>query len=320
MNLFSEYRIKNINIKNRIVLPPMVRFSVLDNSGYVNTSLIEYYEKLAKDGNGLIIVEATCVCKDGKLRENQLGIWDDSFIEGLSQIAKVCKKYNVPSIIQLHHVGFKWNISEIPEEVLDNILEKFIEAFYRAKKCGFDGIEIHGAHTYLISQLSNSRINTRKDKYGGRTHFERLFFSRELIRRTKDLFDDNFILAYRLGANEPLLEDGIKLAKILEKEGVDLLDISTGIAQEGVRSHIKVQVPEDFNLNWVVYMASVIKKQVNLPIICVNQIKTEKDASYIIENQLADFVAIGRAQLGKDFSWPERALKNYLKRKNIIDI
>lgn len=315
MNLFSPYKIKNINIKNRIVLPPMVRFSILENDGYVNDELVEYYANLAKAGNGLIIVEATCVCQNGKLRDNQLGIWDDTFIEGLSRIAEVCKKYSVPSIIQLHHAGFKWNISEVEENVLDEILDKFVIAFYRAKKCGFDGIEIHGAHTYLISQLNNSQTNTRTDKYGGKSNFERLYFSRELISRTRDLFDDNFILAYRLGANEPLLEDGIEFAKILEKEGVDLLDISTGIPKEGVRSQIKVEVPNDFHLNWVVYMASVIKKYVNLPIICVNQIKIEDDASFIIENNLADFVAIGRAQLGKDFSWPERALKNYKKRK-----
>ena len=155
---------------------------------------------------GLIIVEASAVAEDGKLRDNQLGIWDDKFIEGLKKIADTCHEYNVPALIQLHHAGFKEKIKDVSENLLDDILEKFNLAFVRAKKAGFDGIEIHGAHTYLISQL-NSRIwNIREDKYGG-TFEKRMFFSKKLIEDTRYLFDDNFILGYRMGGNEPELQD-----------------------------------------------------------------------------------------------------------------
>ena len=108
-------------------------------------------------GKGLIIVEASCVAEDGKLRDNQIGIGDDSFIDGLSKVADIGKKYDVPMLIQIHHAGFKDDVARVSEEVLDKILDQFVEAFKRAKKAGFDGIEIHGAHTYLISQL-NSRL------------------------------------------------------------------------------------------------------------------------------------------------------------------
>jgi 2,4-dienoyl-CoA reductase-like NADH-dependent reductase (Old Yellow Enzyme family) len=293
----------------------MVRFSIISNDGYVNKELIEYYEELAEGGNGLIIVEATCVSPDGKLRDNQLGIWDDSFIEGLSKIADVCRKHNVPSLLQIHHAGFRNRISEISEDILDNILDLFVKAFERAKICGFDGIEIHGAHGYLISQLANREQNKRNDKYGGNTHYERLFFVRELIKRTKHLFNNDFILGYRMGGNEPLLQDGIEIAKILENEGVDILDVSTGIPLDNIKKAEKVEVPEDFPLNWVIYLAYEIKKHVDIPVICVNKIKTEKMASYIIENNIADFVAIGRAQLPRDYSWPEKAYKKFLNRK-----
>lgn len=314
MNLFSPIKIKNFEIKNRIVLPPMVRFSILGNDGYVNQELVDYYEQLAIDGNGIIIVEATCVSPDGKLRDNQLGLWDDTFMEGLANIADVCRKYDVPALLQLHHAGFKADVANVAEEVLDKIMEDFVAAFYRAKECGFDGIEIHGAHTYLISQLNNSQWNTRTDKYGGPTHYERLYFSRELIRRTKELFNDDFLLAYRMGGNEPLMEDGIEIAKILEAEGVDILDVSTGIPKEGVRSAVKVDMPLDFPMNWVIYLAAEIKKHVSIPVICVNKIKREREASYIIENGLSDFVAVGRAQLPVDFSWPKRAYRDYKRR------
>ena len=147
----------------------------------VTESLLEWYKDVAEGDTGLIIVEASCVAEDGKLRDNQIGIWNDSFIEGLSKIAEIGKKYEVPMLIQIHHAGFKEKVAEVSEEVLDKILNQFVEAFKRAKKAGFDGVEIHGAHTYLISQL-NSRIwNLRTDKYGGSLE-KRMFFTEEIGR------------------------------------------------------------------------------------------------------------------------------------------
>lgn len=319
MNLFSPLKVKNFILKNRIVLPPMVRFSILSNNSFANDDLLSYYEKLAKDGNGLIIVEATCVASDGKLRDNQLGIWKDKFIPGLSQIAEVCHKYDVPVILQLHHAGFKENLNEIPTEQIDDILDKFVEAFHRTKLCGFDGIEIHGAHRYFISQLNSSLLNKRTDKYGGETHYERLYFSRELINRTKELFDENFILCYRLGGNEPDLTDGIEFAKLLEKEGVDILHISHGYPHQDIKAAEKIHKPKDFPLSWITYMSKEIKEHVSIPVIAVNLIKTEEEASYVIENKVADLVAVGRAQLPVTHFWVQEAYKSYIKRKKLLD-
>ena len=116
INIFTDFKIKNIHIKNRIVLPPMVRFSLIGNDGYVTEELIEWYGIIAKSGVGLIIVEASAVEERGKLRENQIGIWNDSFIEGLTKVANEIHKYDVPCMIQIHHAGFKEKISEVPEE------------------------------------------------------------------------------------------------------------------------------------------------------------------------------------------------------------
>ncbi len=309
INIFTKYKIKNIKIKNRIVLPPMVRFSLIDTSGYVNDKLIKWYTSIAKSGVGLIIVEASAVEEAGKLRENQIGIWDDSFIEGLKKIAEEVHKYDVPCLIQIHHAGFKEKISEVSEKELDRILKLFEDAFIRAKKCGFDGIEIHGAHTYLISQLNSKIWNTRKDKYG-----EHLYFSRKLIENTKYLFDDNFILGYRMGGNEPELEDGIEYAKKLESYGVDLLHVSSGVPKDEYKRKIKIKnFPKDFPLDWIVYMGTVIKKYINIPVIAVSGIKNESQASYLIENSLCDFVAVGRALIFSS-SWMEKAKKDFIKR------
>ncbi|MGL4307335.1 NADH:flavin oxidoreductase [Cetobacterium sp. SF1] len=313
--LYDPLKIKGLTLKNRVVLPPMVRFSVVEKDGFVTEGLLEWYKDVAEGEVGMIIVEASCVCENGKLRDNQIGIWDDKFIEGLSQIAKIGKEYNVPTLIQIHHAGFKEDIKTVSMEILDNILEKFVEAFVRAKKCGFDGIEIHGAHTYLISQL-NSRIwNTRDDKYGG-SFEKRMYFTKELIDRTKKLFDDKFILGYRMGGNEPDLEDGIKIAKYLESIGVDLLHVSSGVPSPERKEAVKVDVPESFPLDWVVYLGVEIKKYVSIPVIGVRNIKTEEQASWLIENNYLDLVAIGRGMIARP-NWVKHSKKEYFKRTGI---
>ena len=312
-NILTPLKIKNIELKNRIVLPPLVRFSLIGNDGYVTEELIEWYERIAADRVGMIIVEATCVAEDGKLRENQLGIWDDSFVDGLKKLSAIGKKYNVPMLIQIHHAGFKEKIKDVSEEVLDNILDKFVKAFERAKRAGFDGIEIHGAHTYLLCQLNSKMWNTRDDKYGG--DFERrMYFNKALIERTKYLFDDNFILGYRMGGNEPTLQDGIEIAKYLEKLGVDILHISSGAPDPKFKQEIKIDnFPDDFPLDWVIYLGTVIKKYVKIPVIGVRKIKTEQQASYLVENNFLDCVAVGRAMIFQPH-WMEKARDSYLKR------
>lgn len=315
-NIFTEYKIKNINIKNRIILPPMVRFSLIGKDGYVNDELVNWYGDIAKSGVGLIIVEASAVEETGKLRENQIEIWDDKFIDGLTKVAKEIHKYEVPCLIQIHHAGFKEKINEIAEEELDRILNLFELAFVRAKKCGFDGIEIHGAHGYLISQLNSKKLNNRKDKYG-----ENLYFSRKLIENTRHLFNDDFILAYRMGGNEPELEDGIRNAIELEKFGIDLLDVSSGIASDDYKQKIKIkEFPKDFPLDWIVYLGVEIKKYVNIPVIGVYGIKKEIEASWLVENSMLVFVAVGRAMIARG-TWLEKARKDFeFREKNNIKI
>lgn len=312
MNLFTPLDIKNKKLKNRVVLPPLVRFSMVGKDGYVTEELLEWYRDVAEGGTGLIIVEASCVAEDGKLRDNQIGIWDDSFIEGLSRVAQIGKDNDVPMLIQIHHAGFKERVADVSEESLDRILNQFIEAFKRAKKAGFDGIEIHGAHTYLISQLNSRLWNKREDKYGG-SFEKRMYFTRTLIEQTRDLFDDNFILGYRMGGNEPELEDGIAIAKYLESIGVDLIHVSSGVPNPEKKQVEKIDTPKDFPFDWVVYLGVEIKKHVNIPVIGVRNIKTEEQASTLIESGMLDLVAIGRGMIARP-NWVEYAKKEYYKR------
>ncbi|WP_300620899.1 NADH:flavin oxidoreductase [uncultured Fusobacterium sp.] len=314
-SIFDSFKIKNIELRNRIVLPPLVRFSIVGLDGYVTDELVEWYEDVLRGGVGFVIVEATAVSEDGKLRENQLGIWNDSFIPGLKRIADKCHEYNVPVIIQIHHAGFKEDIKNVDKSVLEDILEKFKIAFHRAKLAGFDGIEIHGAHTYLISQLNSRLWNTRNDEYGG--SFEgRMYFSKRLIEETRKLFDDNFILGYRMGGNEPELSDGIEIAKYLEGLGVDVIHVSSGVPDPKYMRKEKIDIPSDFPLDWVIYMGVEIKKHLSIPVIGVRNIKKESQASWLVENNLLDLVAVGRAMIARP-NWVNVARKEYEARNGV---
>ncbi|WP_163193012.1 NADH:flavin oxidoreductase [Clostridium thermarum] len=309
--LFTPQKIKDLEIKNRIVVPPMVCFSFAGEDGFVTEKNIIHYENLAKGGSGLIIVEATCVSKDGRLSPDQLGIWTDDFIEGLSKIAEVCHKYGAKVFIQLHHGGLRTHNAVCANtitssdytdgkissrgmsiEEIYSVQQDFIDATIRAEKAGFDGIELHGAHSYLMTQFFSEKVNKREDGYGG--NFEnRMRFATEIITSIKKNVKENFILGIRMGCNENGLENSIAMAKKFEALGLDYLHVSTGFDN----TQIDLEVPKGFLGNWIVYGAAKIKEQVNIPVIAVNSIKSGEEARFLIDNKFVDLVAIGRAQL-----------------------
>lgn len=320
-NLFEPYILKNHKIKNRIVLPPMVCFGWTDGDGFVSDRNVEHYEKIAKSGTGLIILEATCINKNGRLSNTQLGIWSDAHIEGLSRISAACHKHGAVVLIQIHHAGFmtpktvieqsvapsemiteKVNARALTIQELKDIQQDFVKAAVRAEKAGFDGIELHGAHSYLINQFMSPVANKRTDEYGGDLA-GRSRFALEIINGIKEAVGKDFIIDYRMGGNEPMLEEGIQVAKVLENAGVDILNISSGI-----RSEEMPEAPEGFPYHWIVYNGTEIKKHVNIPVIVVFDIRTPERAAYLVDNGMTDFVAIGKSQLA-DHNWTKHAIE-----------
>ena len=322
--LFSPISIKDVKIKNRIVLPPMVRFGWSDEKGFVSDKHIKHYSQIAKGGAGLIIIEALAVAKDGKLSANQLGIWSDDHIGGISKIAEACHRYGSAVTAQIHHAGLETpsSVSKIAlapsdfkkdgylaakalsVEEIQKIQGQFVDAAKRARKAGLDGIELHGAHGYLIDQFISSITNKRNDSYGGDL-VRRSTFARQIIEMVKSSTDsDDFIIGYRMGGNEPTLDEGRKIAKILEDAGIDLLHVSSGIEGDTIP-----KPPPDFDYSWIAYCGIEIKKQVRIPVIVVYRIKTPEQGKYLIENGLADFVAVGRGHLC-DTDWANKAKDN----------
>lgn len=319
--LFLPITIKGNNIRNRSVMPPMVCFGKAGKDGFVTDKHISHYEARARGGTGLIIVEATSVQRDGRLSDDQLGIWSDEHIPGLKKITNACHKNGAIINLQIHHAGLKAPLSvtenpvapsklhdkpsrELTIKEIKTIEDDFIKAAIRAKKAGFDGIELHGAHGYLLNQFASEVTNFRTDEYGGDLN-KRIKLSLDIISGIRrELGQEDFIIGYRMGGNEPTIKEGIKIAKLLEEAGVDLLHVSSGISSPDIPLP---KTPKSFPFNWIVYCGTEIKKNVSIPVIVVNGIRTIDQAALIIENRLADFVAIGHGHL-VDSAWTNKAM------------
>lgn len=304
--LFSEFNIKNVRMKNRICIPPMVvGFS---QEGYVAPENVERYKKLAQGGAGLIIQEATCINADGKLSPKQLGLWSDDQIEGLKIIVDAVHEENCSIFVQIHHAGvvgisenpicpspYEYNNlgksvigREMTLEDIKSIQNDYIEAARRAYEAGYDGIELHGCHGYLISQFLNKKVNKRTDEYGKNPEK----FVIEILEGIRKVTPKEFVVGIRLGGFEPTIEAGLNYAKILDENGIDFLDISYGFFSEQ-----EMHVEEGYKFSNAVYAAEQIKKEVSVPVFAVNGIYSAETAEDVLNETNVDIVDIGKGAL-----------------------
>ncbi len=349
--LFSSFKIKSKSFRNRIVLSPMCQYKAKD--GVISDWHFQHYSRFAFSGLGAAFVEATGVSPEGRIGHGCTGIWSDSHVEGLSKVAKIFNEYNCLSGIQLAHAGRKasylrpwdgaspitendkvepaWqtigpspipinNSSPVPKEMtvedINKVREDFKKAAQRADKAGFDIIEIHGAHGYLLHSFFSPLSNQRNDQYGG--NFEnRIRFAMEIIADIKSVWPDNKPLFYRLssidapgqGAN---LEDNIMLAKSLKSVGVDVVDCSSGgITGSPVLTKSKI-IP-----GFQVPYSEKIKKDAEISSMAVGAIISADQANEIISNKRADLVAMGRELLA-DTQWVYKAA-TYFNLENAKD-
>jgi 2,4-dienoyl-CoA reductase-like NADH-dependent reductase (Old Yellow Enzyme family)/thioredoxin reductase len=323
--LFEPGRIGSLELKNRLVMPPMAT-NYASKDGQVTDRQIDYYAERAKGGVGLIIVEVSCVDSPvGRGMVRQIAIDDDKFIPGLRKLAKAIKRYGARAAIQLHHAGRQTSSkitghqpvapSPIPGsegepprpltlEEIAALIERFGEAAGRAKKAGFDGVEIHGAHGYLISQFLSPLSNHRQDAYGGSIE-NRARFLLDVIKAARSKVGKDYPLWCRLSANEIGADGGITpeetqiVAKLAEKAGVDAIHVSAHQVGPARRPPM-AQPPCNF-VPW----AQAVKEVVSVPVIAVSRIPPEL-AEDVIRDAKADFVSIGR-QLLVDPYLPQKA-------------
>lgn len=297
-------------------MPPMCMYSADDSGetkGYINDFHMTHYISRAIGGAGLIIVEATAVVPNGRISSKDLGIWSDNHIDGLKSLVDGVKKYDTPIGIQLSHAGRKCGSDdeyivapspiqhsekyrtprELSKDDIGVIVEEFKEAARRANDAGFDTIEIHGAHGYLINQFLSPLTNKREDEYGGSTE-NRTRFLKEILEGVKEVWPKDKAILLRVSAYD-YIEDGmdkVEMAKIINlvKEDIDLVHVSTGGVSQVPGS---VYTYPGYQLSHCEY----IKKETGLPTIAVGLIDNHELVEEIIANGRADLVAIGRGLL-----------------------
>jgi 2,4-dienoyl-CoA reductase-like NADH-dependent reductase (Old Yellow Enzyme family)/thioredoxin reductase len=316
--LFSPISIKGKTIKNRFTVPAMVT-DYCNDDGTATERYIAYHEEKAKGGWGLMITENYNVDPLGHGFKATAGLWNDDQIESHSELPKRVHQYGATILAQIYHCGRQTNSEaidglprsssaimcpfgdEIPvpftTEEVKEMVSKFGDTALRAKKCGFDGVEIHGAHGYLITQFFSPYSNKRIDEYGG-NFWNRTKFAREIIRDVRAKCGEDFIVGMRISADEFVeggltIEDNKAIARMMEAEGLDILHVSAG-------NYLSVDLnvaSSHTNHGWFTDWAKAIKEVVSIPVITVSRINDPFLAESILASGKADFVAMGRASL-----------------------
>lgn len=317
--LFSPLTVGGLELKNRIVMSPMCMYSVYQEDGKVTPWHKVHYVSRATGQAGLIMTEAAAVLPIGRISKRDLGLWEDGQIAGLRELTELIHAEGAKAAIQLAHAGRKTTAADagvsssavafpgmpVPEaltaEGIGEVVEAFAAAARRSKEAGFDVVEIHGAHGYLLNQFLSPLINKREDEYGGSREARFLFLRRVVEAVKKEWSGPLFV---RLSANEynekgNTAEDILYYAKELAGLGVHLIDCSSG----GV-------VPADIKLfpGYQVPYAEAIRKGAGIATGAVGLITTGRQAEEILAKEQSDLIFIAREFL-RDPYWPRTAAK-----------
>lgn len=321
MMLSKPIRVGCFELKNRIIVPPVAR-QLATEDGSVTDKIIDDYKLHAASGASMLIVEASYVQKNGQILPRELSIEDDSKIEGLSKLAAQLKSFGIPVIIQLVHAGrmgchpdlvapsaIPFENRATPRELsvdeIQNLVDDYSKAVQRAIEAGFDGVEIHNAHGYILSQFLSPLTNKRNDAYGSNLE-NRLRLLKEIVTNSRIIIGKNKLLSVRLGACDCFpcglkLSESIEASKVLESLGVDLLNVSIGITPTNLGGS-RTRKPMGF-----VPLAREIKKHVGIPVAVAGKITTGEEAESIVASNNADMVCVCRSLLA-DPRWPAKVL------------
>lgn len=326
-NLFEPITLRGVTFKNRLWIPPMCMYSVTNHDGIATDWHLMHYGALAQGGAGGIIVEATAVVPEGRISPRDLGLWNDNQIAGLKRITDLAHGEGAKMGIQLAHAGRKgstyseldgkrgqtveptdggWQTvapSAIPysgiatPQALDaNGIQTVIEAFgaaaRRALEAGFDFIEIHGAHGYLIHEFLSPLSNERTDEYGG-TLENRVRLLQAVVRHVREVIPEQMPLVVRLSATDWVDggltgDDTVQIVNSIKDLGVDLIDVSTG-------GNVPAQIP--VGPGYQTRFAEQIRRETGVPTAAVGMIDEAWQAEHVISTGQADVVLSGRQTL-----------------------
>ena len=319
--LFEKGFIGNVEIRNRGAMMPMAT-DLADKDGIATPRLIRYYERRAQGGIGLIVNEYTGVDDVDSIPSiHNLRAARDYHISELEKLTDAVHLHGARIFAQIHHGGAtsnpaftgRQNIAPsavpiadgrpVPREMtledIKRVEGKFVDAAVRCAKAGYDGVELHGAHGYLIAQFFSKYYNRRTDEYGGSVE-NRCRFVAEIIAGIRERLGASFPVTLRMCGDEmtPVegflsLEEGVEIARYLEGCGLDAISISCGSARNGDANC----EPFSYRTGWKWHVGRAYKEALSIPVIATGTVKTPEDAEAMLEQGVCDFVGLGRSQL-----------------------
>jgi len=325
--IHESIRVGSMELKNRLVMPPMATAKA-EADGRVSRALLDYYREKSDGGYiSLIIVEHSFVCRQGKAGANQLSVASDDMVEGLSQLAKTVHANGSRIIMQINHAGSAAS-SEItgmeivgpsavtnprkasvpPRELTISEIQKISIAFQnaalRVKTAGFDGVEIHSAHGYLLNQFYSPLTNKRSDAYGGDI-YGRIRVHLEVIKAVREAVGGDYPVLLRLGATDhadggTTLEHSLIVAREFEKASIDALDVSGGFCG--------YNIPGLTGQGFFSPLTESLKREISIPVILTGGITDIHAAERLLSEGKADLIGVGRA-IAADSAWAKRAMQ-----------
>ncbi|MGD8562811.1 MAG: FAD-dependent oxidoreductase [Desulfarculaceae bacterium] len=333
-HIFSPLKIKTMELPNRLVMAPMAT-SFAGPEGEVTDCQIAYYRQRAKGGVGLIIVEnANIDFPVGVSGATQLRADKDRFIPGLFRLTQAIHQQGTLCALQLNHAGalakkapeygaqavapspaaqglYSLSPHYLEADEIPGLVRRFAQAALRAQQAGFDAVQIHGAHAYLIAQFLSPLTNTRTDQYGGDSA-GRARFALEIVRQTRSLVGPDYPLIFRLNAEEFLPggmgpHEAALVAEMLQKAGVDCLDLTVGTHYQINRSCCSLLEPMSYKQSWRLNTLAKVKKRLKdpVPIIGVGPFRDAQTMEKALQQKKVDLASMGRPLIA-DPKWPAK--------------
>jgi 2,4-dienoyl-CoA reductase-like NADH-dependent reductase (Old Yellow Enzyme family) len=322
--IFDPILIHQLELPNRLVMPPMAT-AKSDENDFVSDDICEYYGQRARYGKiGLIILEHSYIDVQGKVRSRQLSVATDAVIPGFQKLTQLIHQDGVKVFAQINHAGAATKSAvtgqspvapsaichpnhqeELPQEMtvdqIRTMTERFAQAALRVKKAGFDGVEIHSAHGYLLSQFFSPLMNHRADEYGSQSVENRTRFHCQVIEAVRQVVGPDYPIAIRLGGCDyteggSTIADCVEACQRFEALGVDLIDLTGGMNGYTIPGRSEPRYFKD--------MSIAVKKAVRIPVLLTGGVTTLAQAEELLTENCADLIGVGRA-LFKNLHWAE---------------
>ncbi len=339
--LFTPLRLRGLELRNRIVVSPMCQYSAVE--GYIQDWHLQHHARFALGGYGAAFVEATAVTRDGRITHGCTGLWEDGQIEGMAKIAGMYREHGVAPGIQLGHAGRRASMSrpwegnrplalggpdpawptvgpsalperedypaprELTRPEIEDLVEAFGAAVARARRAGFDLVELHGAHGYLLHSFFSPISNRREDEFGGSLE-RRMRLPLLVAEAVRAAWPDELPLFYRVSSVDGVeggvtIEDTVALARALRERGVDVVDCSSG-GMSGPATLSTRKIHQGYQVPY----AEAVRQGAGVATMAVGAIISPFLAESVLAEGSADLVALGRELLA-DPNWPYRAAR-----------